>query len=568
MSIIPGCRFAILAALAVALLFQIPVLRADNIGHRDAQVTFAKWVTTMPGLPGLIANLEGVVGGDVGATTKLFDTGVNLIHGPANAPATVPAIRATTKFQHTTVQRDKGVSFAVTASGIEPITYQWRRDGQDLQNQTNKLLAITAAQPADDGNYTVEISSPGGMVVSPSVRLSVIPPMVEYVQRNFTNAANVRIPYVIHLPTTYDPARRYPLACFIHGSTSNESNLLQRVEPSPHFFAVTSYGQQEVDPVIMVWPTRRVNDSDWSPSVLQQVLDLLDALQAEHSVDAQRIYLAGYSQGVHGVWDLLGLRPGFFAGALVWAGWMGSTPASEIVDVPLWAFHARDDSIVPVSDSQTLIAALRSAGGHPLYSEFNLGDHLGPMTVGSCSPVVLDWWLAQRRGSPGMTGPSLSINRPASGPTLATGASSLDLQGSAATAAGQIAKVTWENGRNRSKGTGLGTADWNITGVPLVADRTNVLVLAAVQDTPWAPALGGTTTFSDTISVFSSPVRLHVTFQGNQAVLNWTGGVPPVTVQSTPTMDPAAWGDLVPNATPPITMPAPSPVQFYRIAGQ
>jgi hypothetical protein len=34
--------------------------------HRDAKATFTKWVTAFPNQPGLIANMAGVVGGDVG----------------------------------------------------------------------------------------------------------------------------------------------------------------------------------------------------------------------------------------------------------------------------------------------------------------------------------------------------------------------------------------------------------------------------------------------------------------------------------------------------------------------
>lgn len=79
------------AALAVTLLFQTPIARADDRGrkgddnergdrdHRDARATFTKWVTAFPNLPGQIADMEGVVGGDVG--DGLF-TGQVLLYNP------------------------------------------------------------------------------------------------------------------------------------------------------------------------------------------------------------------------------------------------------------------------------------------------------------------------------------------------------------------------------------------------------------------------------------------------------------------------------------------------------
>lgn len=66
--------FATLAGLAVALLVQPPITRADDQGHDghpnqgSATVTWTKWITNDPH-PGIFAFLEGTVGGDVGPGT-------------------------------------------------------------------------------------------------------------------------------------------------------------------------------------------------------------------------------------------------------------------------------------------------------------------------------------------------------------------------------------------------------------------------------------------------------------------------------------------------------------------
>jgi len=261
----------------------------------------------------------------------------------------------------------------------------------------------------------------------------------------------VRIPYVIHVPVNYDPTRRYPLVCFLHGASWNESALPAGFEQWPNVVAVTSYRQQATDPVIMVWPTLRLTDGDWSPAVLRRVLDLLDALAVEYSLDPQRFYVGGYSLGVAGVWNLLGLRPDFFAGALVWAGGAGSAPARTIKDVPLWAFLARDDQF-GVGSLQNLIAALREAGGHPLYSEFNTGGHEGPMRVASPSPAVLNWLFASTAGSASTAAVRRRGGRTGWATAPTTGASALDLAGSARAIAGTVTAVSWENRANRLKG--------------------------------------------------------------------------------------------------------------------
>lgn len=491
--------------------------------------------------------------------------------GSITVAAVPPAIQPTTAFQHTAVHRDRSSSFAVSATGVAPMTVQWRRDGTALPGRTNRTLVIWPAQPTDEGDYTVELRNPGGTVVSPSARLAVVPPTAEYLKRNFTNAAGVRIPYVIHAPADYHPSRRYPLVCFLHGMGWSESALPAGFEEWPNVVAVTSYRQQATDPAIMVWPLGR-GGADWSPAVLRQVLDLLNHLAIEFSLDPERFYVGGYSAGVTGVWDLLGLRPGFFAGALVWAGGAGITPATTLKNIPSWAFHAKDDSY-GVSGSQNLIAALREAGGRPLLSEFQTGGHEGPMRVASCSPVVLNWLFSQRRSQHLPPPFAVEVAGPDGPPPTATGASSVDLAGTARALAGNITAIAWENRANRAKGVAstdrpADTTFWVVDDLPLAPGKTNVIVLTATLDTTWAPAFGGTTTFSDTLSVFSTPVRLSLTRQGKDAILDWTGGVPPFTVQSAPTVDPAAWADQLQNATPPATLLAPGPMQFYRITGQ
>lgn len=492
--------------------------------------------------------------------------------GGIHVAALPPKITPSTTFQHTATHRDRPASFTVTASGMPPLTYQWRRDGLDLPGKTNRTLTLSSAKPEDEGDYAVEVRNPGGTVVSPAARLVVVPPTAEYPKRNYTNTAGARIPYVIHVPANYDPARHYPLVCFLHGASWNESALPAGFENWPNVVAVTSYRQQATDPVIMVWPTLKTTDSDWSSTVLRQVLDLLDALQTEYNVDPQRIYVGGYSLGVAGVWNLLGLRPDLFAGALVWAGGAGNAPAQSIKGVPLWAFLARDDEF-GVGSAQNLIASLREAGGHPLYSEFKTGGHEGPMRVASCSPVVLNWLFAQRRGQPPAPPFAVEVAGPNGPPPTVTGAPSVNLAGTARAMAGNITAVSWENRANRIKGVAstdrhADTTSWVADHIPLAAGKTNVLIVVATLDTTWAPAFGGNTTFSDTVSVFSTPVRLSLTLSGGEAILDWSGGVPPFSVEVAPAVHGTAWSLLGENVTPPLTVPAPNGTQFYRVGGQ
>jgi hypothetical protein len=55
--------------------------------------------------------------------------------------------------------------------------------------------------------------------------------------------------------------------------------------------------------------------------------------------------------------------------------------------------------------------------------------------------------------------------------------------------------------------------------------------------------------------------------EGANAVLNWSGGGPPYSVQHATDLTMGGWVDVLIDATPPFTVPVGSPNGFYRIVG-
>jgi hypothetical protein len=66
------------------------------------------------------------------------------------------------------------VEFAVTASGTEPLRYQWRLNSAPLAGATNRLLTLGAVQTANLGAYTVEVSNLVGRAVGGPATLSFL----------------------------------------------------------------------------------------------------------------------------------------------------------------------------------------------------------------------------------------------------------------------------------------------------------------------------------------------------------------------------------------------------------
>jgi hypothetical protein len=440
-------------------------------------------------------------------------------------------------------------------------------DGRELPGETNEILTLVQVQPSDEGDYTVAVTNPAGVAVSDSVRLYVVPPSTSFILRQFTNAPFARLPYFFFLPSNYEPARSYPLICHFHGAGLDETHQESMLAPYPETLVFGSYKQQARDPAILVWPTRRAGDLGWTPGYLLQVSQLLDLMMSNYNIDTNRVYVSGYSEGVHAAWDLMGLRPGFFAAVRSMSGWAGSTPAASIKEVPLWNFHAVDDETVPVAGSRSLVRMLRNTGGCPIYTEFGSGGHVGGILQALCIPTGVDWFLAQRQGVRSTVGPLLSITNPPRGAVYLATATDLHLSGSAEAPGAYPAKVAWANLTNSASGSATGTNAWNVADVPLQAYTTNMLVVTATT-TSWAPGFGGNTTFNDSLAVVPLPMGAILISPPSGPSLNWLGGVPPFRVQRTTNLGSRDWVDVLTNALPPVALPLKGRAEFYRVIGQ
>jgi predicted peptidase len=130
-------------------------------------------------------------------------------------------------------------------------------------------------------------------------------------------------------------------------------------------------------------------------------LEIIDELRREFAhglaIDEHRIYVTGQSMGGSGTWHMTAQRPKFFAAAVACCAAETNEEAAESLDTPLWNFHGDADKNVPVSLSRDRIAALRNAGGHPIYTEYAGVEH-NVWQWAYTEPELVKWVFSQRRG--------------------------------------------------------------------------------------------------------------------------------------------------------------------------
>ena len=121
------------------------------------------------------------------------------------------------------------------------------------------------------------------------------------------------------------------------GEPIDESSFLSTMASFPTFLhnLSASYRQQETDPAVVVYPTRRSGTS-WNAAYASLTSEFLDQIPTLFNTDTNRIYLEGYSGGYHKAWDLLAARPGMFASAQMGGSEEICRHASAIPDIPIW----------------------------------------------------------------------------------------------------------------------------------------------------------------------------------------------------------------------------------------
>ncbi|MFA6545101.1 MAG: immunoglobulin domain-containing protein [Limisphaerales bacterium] len=103
---------------------------------------------------------------------------VTLLNYVSNSPPSLPTGPAaiTTQPQSRVTTAGSNVSFAVVAAGSGPLYYQWMRDGTNIADATNSLIALPFVSRAIAGTFSVLVTNASGAELSAGALLRVLGP--------------------------------------------------------------------------------------------------------------------------------------------------------------------------------------------------------------------------------------------------------------------------------------------------------------------------------------------------------------------------------------------------------
>lgn len=245
-------------------------------------------------------------------------------------------------------------------------------------------------------------------------------------------------------PTSESP-RQYPLLLFLHGrgGVKNPQNIRSQsitkmlLEDDPRLMAHSWYpddamgannvgvtANPEGFPFIVLIPV--ASQPSWQPQ-FSSLLSLVALAQSQLYADPKRTYLTGQSMGGNGAWHLAASAPaGVFAAVVPVCGYLEMPPPpkkkkqsnrkkphenlngngpqlhqqtqqqplipapdEQVVDallqksIPIWAFHAADDVVVPVGHTDVTIEAVRQQQRAESQSRYTRYETAPPMVLSS-----------------------------------------------------------------------------------------------------------------------------------------------------------------------------------------
>lgn len=222
--------------------------------------------------------------------------------------------------------------------------------------------------------------------------------------------------YHVYLPVNFTPDKKWPIMLYLHGSGpvndiwSYAGSLGAALRQFPERF-----------PCIVVFP-KCPPPRFWIGVMSRYAVKALDQAVEEFNGDDKRLYVSGFSMGGYGIWICAVNNPGKFAALAPVAGGVvppfefsgkvqnmispqclavldSENPYSALAEVidktPSWVFHGALDDVVPVSESQKIIAALKENGGIVEYSEYpNMGHEVESVVY--FKEDFMEWLLEQR----------------------------------------------------------------------------------------------------------------------------------------------------------------------------
>lgn len=176
------------------------------------------------------------------------------------------------------------------------------------------------------------------------------------------------------------PSRGWPLVIYLHGSGERGDDNHAQLRHFPERVARVGDALPCFVLAVQCPAGERWTAFDWSTTepqrmaerpepALAAVIAAIDQVLAAHPIDPERVALTGVSMGGFGAWELAARHPHRFCAVAPVCGGGDPASAAALRNLPIWAWHDRDDPVVAVELTRRMVEAAKAAGADVRYDE-------------------------------------------------------------------------------------------------------------------------------------------------------------------------------------------------------
>lgn len=218
--------------------------------------------------------------------------------------------------------------------------------------------------------------------------------------------AGKEMEYALFVPSTYDKEKKTPLIVALHGLGGTPQIMMRYrgltdLAEKHGYIVVAPMGYNPRGWYGVRGPK---GGRDGDPENLgelseKDVMNVLDIVRKEYTIDPDRIYLMGHSMGGGGTIHLAIKYPDLWAALAPIAPALLRRPAEleKIKHIPVILVQGDKDNLCPVEVARRWAEKMKELGMTHLYVEVPEGDHIS--VAAQNLPKIFDFFNAQRRSA-------------------------------------------------------------------------------------------------------------------------------------------------------------------------
>ena len=222
---------------------------------------------------------------------------------------------------------------------------------------------------------------------------------------------NGSLNYRLYVPKNVN-SEKLPLILYLHGGGQKGSDNRKQLDFIFNGFS-SSVNQKKYPSYVLApqcppgkeWVNRAnknvpfthyLQDETDESLEMQLIIELIKNVFNQYPIDADRIYVCGFSMGGTGAWDILTRYPNVFAGAAILSGVSDTTKAHFISHIPIWAFSGENDSIAPAILNENMCKTINAYKGNCKFTKFeNIGHDCVSTTFEHTD--LIKWLFSQKK---------------------------------------------------------------------------------------------------------------------------------------------------------------------------